>query len=227
MTRLHLRLSAARRSRKNRGPFIAAISLLCACLPLAAAAQVGASQSEDPRELSSNAPIEREIRGGERHVYKITLAAGTYLHLAITPREVELEPHLFAPGGAGEVGAYTSPTGIGTKYVSLIAKSPGSYRLEIRPVGNPSTAGRYEVKIEELHPATEQDKIHVAAEKLEGEGFRLAHPKNTAVQKRQGIAKYEEALALWRQLGERKAVLRTLGYLQRQHSHGHKLVKQW
>jgi tetratricopeptide (TPR) repeat protein len=211
MTKRLFLFSPTGRSRKNYFRLIPCVSLYCLCW-IAANATVSATtkQIAETRELSPNAPIERQLQSGDTHVYTITLAAGTYLRLAITPKEGDLQPQLFAPGGA-DVGAYTSLTGTGLKSVTAIAESAGSYRLEIRPVEN--AAGRYEVKIEELRPATERDRRQVAAEKVEGEGYRLTIPSNTAEQKKQGIAKYEEALTLWRGLGERKAELRTMFYL--------------
>jgi tetratricopeptide (TPR) repeat protein len=199
------------RSRKIYFRLVAAALLPCLCWLLAnATVSAAAKQTDEARELLPNAPIERQLQSGDRHVYTITIAAGAYLRVAITPKEGDLQPQLFAPGGA-DVGAYIFLTGTGLKHVSLIAESTGSYRLEIRPVEK--AAGGYEVKIEELRPATERDRRQVAAEKVEGEGQMLTIPSNTAEQKQQGIAKYEEALALWRGLGERKAELRTLFYI--------------
>ncbi len=211
MTKRLFLFSPTGRSRKIYFRLVPLVSLYGLCWIAASATPFATTkQIAEAQELSANAPIERQLRSGDTHVYTITLAAGAYLRLAITPKEGDLLPQLFAPGGA-DVGAYIFLTGTGLKHVSLIAESAGSYRLEIRPVVN--AAGRYEVKIEELRPATERDRRQVAAEKAEGEGQMLTIPSNTAEQKQQGIAKYEEALALWRQMGERKAELRTLFYL--------------
>jgi CHAT domain-containing protein len=169
-------------------------------------------QDGDERELLPYTPSERELRSGEVHVYKITLGAATYLRLSITPRDINLQPQLFAPGGSENIGVSFFPNEKGTMFFSLVAESPGSYRLEIRLAENNAKAGRYEVKIEELRLATEQDRIRFAAEKAEDEGRTLAK-RALAEQERQGIAKYEEALALWRRLGEHKGEMRTLSFL--------------
>jgi CHAT domain-containing protein len=179
-------------------------------MPASAASLVVANQSPEARELVSHAPIERELKGGEAHTYTITLAAGSYLRLVIAPKDIELRTKLFAPVGLEEVGVTTIPDGIGLRSIALVAESSGSYRLEIRPMENEAKAGRYEVKIEELRSATEPDRVRVAAEKATNEGFLLASSASTAEQKRQGIAKYDEALALWRQIGDRNGELRVL-----------------
>ena len=41
----------------------------------------------------------------------------------------------------------------------------------------------------------------------------------TVERRRQGIARYEEALALWRKVGDNKGALRTLVYLGSQHDY--------
>jgi CHAT domain-containing protein len=171
------------------------------------------SRAADDRALVPNTPVAGELRSGEVHVYKINLSAGTYLRLLITPLDINVQPQLFAPGGSEDIGVSFVPTEKGTRSVSLIAESSGSHRLEIRLAEESATAGRYEVKIEELRPATEQDRGRVAAEKAEGEGTTLLNRVNTSEQVRQGIAKYEEALALWRKIEERKGEMRVLNLL--------------
>jgi CHAT domain-containing protein len=169
-------------------------------------------QAGDERELLAATPIERELRSGEIHVYRIALGAGDYLRVLVTPHDIDLQSQLFAPGGTADIGVSFFPQGSGTRSVSLVAESSGSYRLEIRPAENNAKAGRYEVKIEELRPAMEQDRIRLAAEKAEDEGITLSK-RALAEQERKAIAKYEEALALWRKLGEHKGEMRALTFL--------------
>ncbi len=190
-------------------------SLYCLCSVLAGAAR----QVEDARELLPNAPIERELQGSETHVYKIALAAGDYLRLFISPVNTNVRSQLFAPGSSSGIDAYMTPTGGSQRFISLIAEISGDYRLEIRPKENDAKPARYQVKIEELRPASEQDRIRVAAERAEGQGRVLinnAHSDPAEI-RRQGIAKYEEALVLWRKHSDRKGELRMLGHLGHQY----------
>jgi len=211
MTKGRLILALLPLMRRNRAA-IAIASLLCFCCSPVSLIAYASMQAGDERELLPNTPIERELGSGEVHVYKITLGAATYLRLLITPRDINLQPQLIAPGGSENIGVPFFPNEKGTMFFSLVAESPGSYRLEIRATEDNAKAGRYEVKVEELRSATEQDRIRVAAEKAEGEGRTLANWA-LAEQERQGIAKYEEALALWRKLGENKGEMRTLSFL--------------
>jgi CHAT domain-containing protein len=174
--------------------------------PVGAAALFLPQQSEDIRMLTAEAPLERELSAGQTHSYRIALSAGDYLRIVITSRGIELKPELFNPDSPKAVGIYLSTTELRT--VSLIAEGAGSHRLNIRPVGNDAKTGRYELKIESLRPATEQDKIRIAAESAESDGIQ---EKNSAPENwRQVIAKFEEALTLWRRLDDRQGELRML-----------------
>jgi CHAT domain-containing protein len=65
--------------------------------------------------------------------------------------------------------------------------------------------------IESLHPATERDKTRIAAESAELAGMQ--EKNGGPVKWFQAIAKFEEALTLWRQLGDRQGELRMLACL--------------
>jgi CHAT domain-containing protein len=195
------------RSRTLRFQVVTLFSLSCLCSLLGSAA--AAKQSEDARELVANAPIERELRAGGTHVYKVTLAAETYLRVSITAHDIELQSKLSGPDSSNDIGVVSFPAEHGLRVVSLVAGSPGSYRLEIRQAETAAKSGRYAVKIEDLHPATDQDKLRVAAERAESAAGILLY-SSTAGQRQQGISKYEEALALWRSLGEHKREIRLL-----------------
>src|SRR5262245_51459274 len=177
--------------------------------PVGAAALFLPQQSEDIRMLTAEAPVERELSAGQTHSYRIALSAGDYLRIVITSRGIALKPELFNPDGPKVVGTYQS-TG-GSRTVSLIAEGAGNYRLNIRPDKDDAKIGRYEVKIESLRPATEQDKIRIAAESAEWAGTQDI---NAAPEKwQEAIVKFEEALTLWRQLDDRQGKLRMLARL--------------
>ncbi|MGH9767467.1 MAG: tetratricopeptide repeat protein, partial [Blastocatellia bacterium] len=178
-----------------------------------AAALSSPRQSEDIRVLTAVAPIERELSGGQTHSYQIALSAGDYLRIVITSRGIVLKPELFAPDSPKAVGIYHSTTG--SRTMSLITEVAGNHRLNIRPVRNDAKTGRYELKIESLRPATEQDKTRIAAESAESAGIQ--EKTNAPENWRQAIAKFEEALTLWRQLDDRRGELRMLARLGREY----------
>ena len=149
-------------------------------------------------------------------MHRIGLDAETYLRVLITPQNTNIQLKFLRADGTDDREVAYLPGEHGSRTVSLVASVPGSYRLEVR-LAEGAKAGRYEVIIGELRPATEQDKVRVAAERAEGVGRVLVDNPNTAELRRQGIAKYEEALAFWRKIGDNKGALRTLVYLGSQH----------
>jgi CHAT domain-containing protein/Tfp pilus assembly protein PilF len=97
---------------------------------------------------------------------------------------------------------------MGSEEISAIAEAAGAYRIEVRSAEKTAGAGRYEIKIEALKMATAEDKYHVAAEALYREAEQLR--RGTPEAKRKSIEKFQEALELYRRLGDRKGEAVTL-----------------
>jgi CHAT domain-containing protein/Tfp pilus assembly protein PilF len=183
----------------------------------ASVAKQEAAQADVP-ELVVGTPQERELKGGERHVYRLVLAADQYLRLVVEQHGIDVVVRLFGPDGR-QLVEMDSPTGTqGAETVSFIADVGGTYRVEIAPLEREAAPGRYIVRMEELRPAAETDRTRLAAERAFAEANLLA-----AQQKedsfRQAAAKYEEAARLYHTLGERgkEAVcLARIGFLSHQ-----------
>jgi CHAT domain-containing protein len=184
---------------------------LCFQAPLSYAASMNSlQQAGTAQELVLNASIERQLKVGETHRYKISPSAGIYLRVLITPQDININSKLVAENSSADIGVAFYPGGHGTHFVSLIAATSGEYQLEVGLADD--KAGRYEVKLVELRPATEEDKIRSAAEKSETEGIQFV-PAESIQDTRHRISKYEEALTHWRKLKDRKSELRVLAYL--------------
>ncbi len=155
------------------------------------------------RPLEAGKPIEREIAGGQKHYYTITLEAGQYLHLVVDQRGIDVIVTLFGPGKK-RIIKIDSPHGMrGPEPVFAIAETSGTYRLEVQSLENNAPAGRYEVKIENLRTATSQDHERVQAEMALREGIEL-ESQELAESLRRALTKYEEALRLFRVVGDRQ-----------------------
>jgi tetratricopeptide (TPR) repeat protein len=167
----------------------------------ASVAKQEAAQADVP-ELVVGTPQERELKGGERHVYRLVLAADQYLRLVVEQHGIDVVVRLFGPDGR-QLVEMDSPTGTqGAETVSFIADVGGTYRVEIAPLEREAAPGRYIVRMEELRPATETDRTRLAAERAFAEAELLrAQQKEDSF--RQAIAKYEEAARLYHTLGER------------------------
>ncbi|MEM2002205.1 MAG: tetratricopeptide repeat protein [Candidatus Methanomethylicaceae archaeon] len=143
------------------------------------------------------------MSGGEAHVYRLALAVGQYVRVVVAQRGIDVVVRLFGPDGR-EIVEVDSPTGTqGEEVVSHVADATGTYRLEVRPLEKEAPPGRYEIRIEELRQADEQDRTRVAAQRALAQA-ELLRAQGTAESLRQAIAKYEEAARLFQALGDRR-----------------------
>src|SRR5687768_1927123 len=67
----------------------------------------------DARALEPGAPIERELRGGEAHSYRVVLASGQYLRVVVDQRGIDVVGVLRGPDGMQlmEMDGITGPLG--------------------------------------------------------------------------------------------------------------------
>src|SRR5687767_14507542 len=54
---------------------------------------------QDVRELAVGMPVERELTGGEVHVYRLDVMAGQYVHVTIDQRGIDVVVVLRGPDG--------------------------------------------------------------------------------------------------------------------------------
>ena len=161
---------------------------------------------EEVRELELGKHIEREIAGGQHHVYQVTLAVGQFLHAVVDPHAIALTVTVSGPDGKAMMDL-AAPTG-SPQPLYLVAKEQGAYRIEMRsPEG--STTASYRVSVDELRVARSQDTDRVLALSAFAEGKQL-HKEGTAASKQKAIEKFEQALGLWRTVGDQSGEADTL-----------------
>ena len=179
--------------------------LLCSLLILAIylvchSASVALAQSAAP-VLEPGKSIEREIAGGETHSYPIMLDSGQYVSATIDQIGIDVSVKIIGPGHQqlAEVDDWKL---IGrVELIVFGTNSAGKYFLEVSPVNRNANAGRYELKIKLLSPATQEDKTRITADQLFVEGGRL-RSQNTTDSRRQAIEKYRGAVSLSAALGD-------------------------
>jgi CHAT domain-containing protein len=160
-------------------------------------ASVALAQSAVP-VLEPGAPIKRELKRGEKHLYRITLNAGQYLHAFVDPEGIRVAVKIY---GTGDRLLATGGSGGGEQRIFFVAEVAGEYRLEVNAFSTDTPQGHYEVKIAALQPATDDDRSRYLAQELLAD---LNQDENATSQARQEmIARYEKAVKLWRQLGDR------------------------
>lgn len=162
----------------------------------------GDKTMKEPVRLELGHPIVRDLAGGEIHSYLVRLGTGQYVRLGADQRGIDVVLSLFAPdGGLTPIAKMDSPSGIhGVERVSEVATAAGDYRVEVKSEEASAKPGRYEMRIEDLRPATAQDRTRVQAERAYGRGEELRREKKDWAQ---AAASYQQALAIWRSLPDR------------------------
>ena len=174
-------------------------------------------EGTDSRRLEVGVPVERELAGGQSHSYEVSLTVGQYAHVIVDQKGIDVGVKLFAPDGKLISEGDSSNGTQGPEPVRVIAQATGIYRLEVSSPDRGARPGRYEAKIIELRPATEQDRVQERAAQASAEGDRL-FDESTKASLEASIKKYEEALAGYRTLADRDreaTMLYNIGFVYR------------
>lgn len=144
-------------------------------------------------------PVVRDLAGGETQSSLVRLELGQYVRLAAEQRGIDVKLRLYAPDDR-PITEVDSPNGIhGAEQVSEVAQSAGDYRVEVLSDSASAKPGQYELRIEELRPATDQDRVRVQAERI----FTGGERRRRAKEWENAEASYRQALVLHRSLGDR------------------------
>jgi CHAT domain-containing protein/Flp pilus assembly protein TadD len=193
----------------NRNTFLSVFSCLCLFFLGVCFVLVTNAQTADVRTLTQGQTLERELAGGGSHDYKIKVAANQYLKIIVEQKGIDVVVEVYLPDGK-KLFEVDSPNGTnGPEPVELIASTEGDYVLKVRSLEDKAPSGRYEIKVSELRSATEKDKQKIDAQKAFDKATQL-QSKGTAESLRSAIKKYEEALLLFRAVGDRSHEAATL-----------------
>jgi tetratricopeptide (TPR) repeat protein len=129
--------------------------------------------SSDVRRIEPGKPIEREIRGGESHVYEISLQAGQYLKAIVDQRGIDVKVTVTGADGKRMFEFNAEGRKQGQETIEAVAEAAGTYRLSVEPPDKQAAAGRYEIRLAELRTATEIDRQLQKALTLFDESVRL------------------------------------------------------
>lgn len=111
-------------------------------------AEVASSDNNLILTLEPGKTIERELKPGEIHTYEIALVAGQFVRVIIEQRGIDVSVDTYEPGGNKLADFDGSVFLQGSVSVEIEARSPGAYRLSIKPVNPEAEPGRYLANIE-------------------------------------------------------------------------------
>jgi CHAT domain-containing protein len=141
---------------------IRGVLTLAAVTAVALAAQVG----EEATILGAGKAVERQLQGGQEHLYSLTLQAGEYAAVTVEQRGIDVLVEVRGADGK-LIAEFDSETGKqGREQVGLVADSPATYRLRIKARYPRDSLGGYQVRVTEMRPATEPDRALFEAHKL-------------------------------------------------------------
>lgn len=174
--------------------------LLFLLLSVLASSAASLAEEETTTPLESSKPIERPLAGGEAHTYTVALAAGQYAQIVVDQRGVDVVVTVAALDGT-KIFEVDSPHNThGAERVSVLADSATTYRVEVKARTRP--LGHYEIKLDSLRTATEQDRKRITAQKLSFESLSLPD-QSTEQSYQEAIDKYLAAIVIWRELDDK------------------------
>jgi CHAT domain-containing protein/Tfp pilus assembly protein PilF len=179
-------------------------------LLLSGASSVRAQEQASAYRLVVGQPVAREMRGGEEHTYEVRLSEGQYARVMVEQKGIDVVLALSGADGKPLLEVDNNLSGTrGMEVVSLVAEVSGVYRFNVRSLEKDASAGRYEIRLEDLKTATDADRTRVAAERSYVAAAQL-QAERTRESRRKAIERYGEALRLMREVGDRRGEAMTL-----------------
>ncbi len=147
--------------------------------------------------ILTNNPIERPIKGGESHLYQLTLAAGECATLEMTVGEA----HVFWEAWIEKDNILVSGDPEKSPRLWLVTERDTTYFLRITPFSPQALARRYRLRVAEQRPATESDRNRFQAAVSHQQAVNL-NGRDDADSLRQAVEHCRAAATRWQSVGE-------------------------
>ncbi len=118
---------------------------------------VGGQTAENLTPLEMGKAVARDLKGGERHPYQITLNQGQFASLQVEQRGLDVAVQLLGADGKALIEFDSEARLEGKESIGLVAEVTGNYQLNVEATQR-NGAGRYEIKVIELRAASEKDR---------------------------------------------------------------------
>lgn len=159
-----------------------------------------------PAGCASPAPVHaaprRPIRGGEPpHTYDVELAAGDFLGIVVEQEGIDVVVELRDPDGRKVVEMDGPDYWLWEEELAWVAERSGTWEVAVRALDADERPGHYSLRQDGPRAPTPEDQVRLQAtrEMLAAHSL-IAAPGRDA----ERLAHLERALALWRDLGERR-----------------------
>ncbi len=164
--------------------------------------------------LKAGFSIERELRGGESHAYRVHLKRGDFLHIVAVQKGVDVAVTFFDPKQRPRIYV-DSPNGPkGPEVLFAVADVSGDYRVLITALKQ-GESGRYSLRMDPPRAASRDDRIQAAAAERFAVGEEMRNLRSQRG-KRAAILAYEDVLRLLSgapDTGQQSVALHRLGWM--------------
>lgn len=158
-------------------------------------------QARSQGRLQPGKPVEGFLPGGETHAYQIDLSEGQFLYVIVEQRGIDVLVTLQGPDGKRLVEVNAPDSLRIPESIWHVSELAGTYEVLVRSLEK--GAGNYQVKIEEQRAATAQDRHRAEGQRTLLRGAQLLG-QQTEGSAKQAAEKFQLALDLWQQSGDRE-----------------------
>lgn len=125
--------------------------------------------------LELNKPIEREIKGKEKHSYQFSLPANQYALIVIEQRGIDITTQLSVADGKKITDFNEELRPNNAERIEFTSNTEGIYQFDVKPAYEFLPSGIYEIRLAEIRPANAADNDLFEAHLLYEEAVRLAN----------------------------------------------------
>ncbi|HKX31653.1 MAG TPA: CHAT domain-containing tetratricopeptide repeat protein [Blastocatellia bacterium] len=131
------------------------------------------------------------MAGGQSHLYRMTLSIGQCVQVIVKQDGLDVIVLVKGPDGGRILTADTERRPEGLESISIVTEVAGDYQVILQPAVERGPAGHYQIWIQDLRPATENDRALFDAWKQYEQANKL-----------RDAGRYHEALPLYKNLIE-------------------------
>ncbi len=141
--------------------FKIAAALLFAAIVLRPSVAQDRAISQPPPAVSllPGKAVDRELRGGERHVYQVSLGAGQFANLIVQSKGIDLSVQILDSASNPLAGFDLEDQPERKEQIGFVAESAGAYQVLVESKYPGDPAAGYAIDLLEIRPATQQDRI--------------------------------------------------------------------
>jgi CHAT domain-containing protein/tetratricopeptide (TPR) repeat protein len=163
----------------------------------------GRAEQTVSSEILPDSPLTVRVNAGHKSTLHFRIASNRFFRILVQDAQTEVSLSLYAPDNRLN---RSTGCGRGSKRISEIAKTAGEYRLELTSCDQSN--GGYEVRLTAPKAAVKADLSRTTAERAFEDGDRLV--RAGPGQRSTALLKYQQALGIWRAIGDRVEEMRTL-----------------